>query len=151
MNARARLFAISVQKPAARFLGGAAACALLGGCVGNPLAEAQVDPRSPVAAEVPNAIRAGPDYPTFAEIPAAPKDLRPKPLYGAQAAELDRTRAQVVRETAPDTWTLSNTEGFAAQARQAAGPEVAPASPADTEAFANALRKRATPPPPPKR
>ena len=54
----------------------------------------------------------------------------------------------------PNTWTLQGgetTNAFASQGRTAAGPELAPTDPAVTEAFARELRKRATPPPPPKR
>ncbi|MET0272010.1 MAG: hypothetical protein ABW360_03375 [Phenylobacterium sp.] len=136
---------------AAGLIAGAAVAGLLSGCVGNPFEEAKVDPASPVAAEVSKLARANKDYPSFSEVPAKPTDIRPLRMYGQQARDIEVARAKLERETAPETWTLSNTEAFAAGARTAAGPEIAPADPRDTEAFANDLRQRATPPPPPKR
>ncbi len=152
MNASVRLFVNARRNGmAARLLACAGAAALLCGCVGNPFKDAKVDPRSPVAAEVAKAARANKDYPSFSEIPAKPTDVRPLRMFGQAAEEVELARARLERETAPETWTLSNTEGFAASARTAAGPELPPADPRDTEAFADELRNRATPPPPPKR
>lgn len=136
---------------AARILGALGAAALVSGCMGNPFQDAQVDPRSPVAAEVAKAARANADYPSFAEIPAVPTDVRPLAMWGRDARAAQQARAELERATAPETWSLSNTEGFAATARRQAGPEIQPASPANTDAYANELRRRATPPPPPKR
>ena len=124
---------------------------LPGGCVGNPFADAKVDPRSPVASEVARSVRADAAYPTFAAIPAVPKDLRPHRQYGVPAARIDAAAAELVRDTADDSWTLRNTEAFAAETRAAAGPDAVPGQAADTEAFAKELRRRATPPPSPKR
>ncbi|RAK52050.1 hypothetical protein [Phenylobacterium deserti] len=152
MNAPHRLF---VNARAARkavlvsFCAGAAS--LLGGCVGNPLAEAPVDPASPIAAEVTRAARMKAPYPKFTDIPKVPTDVRPLRQYGQAADELERARSQIEQATAPQTWTLENTEGFASQARRAAGPELAAPNQADSEAYANELRRRATPPPPPAR
>ncbi|WP_309604842.1 hypothetical protein [Phenylobacterium sp.] len=124
---------------------------LLSGCVGNPFADARVDPRSPVASEVARSVRPDAAYPTFASIPAVPKDLRPHRQYGVQAAGIDAAAAELVRDTADDSWTLRNTDAFAAEIRAAAGPDAVPGQAADTEAFAKELRRRATPPPSPKR
>ncbi|RAK61219.1 hypothetical protein DJ021_16115 [Phenylobacterium hankyongense] len=136
---------------AARLLACVGAAAFTSGCIGNPLAEAKIDPASPVAGEVAKLAHSNSDYPSFSEIPAKPTDLRPARMYGQAARDVDQARVQIEQATAPGTWTLNNTETFAAAARAAAGPDVAPASAADTEAFANTLRKRATPPPPPNR
>jgi hypothetical protein len=152
MNASVRLFVNAHRSPtAARLVACAGLAALLGGCVGNPFKEAKVDPASPVAAEVAKVARANRDYPTFSEIPPKPTDVRPVRMFGQAAKDIEVAGAKLERETAPETWTLSNTEGFAAGARTAAGPELPPAEQRDTEAFANELRARATPPPPPKR
>ena len=131
------------------------ACAGLGvglsACVGNPFNEAQVDPRSPVAGEVDRVARANKDYPSFSEIPQVPNDVRPLRMFGQAARQVTQARDQLERDTAPGTWTLQNTDAFAGAARAAAGPEL-PATPnADTDAFAEDLRRRATPPPPPVR
>jgi hypothetical protein len=125
---------------------------LMAACVGNPLAEAQVNPASPVAAEVAKAAHANPDFPSFNEIPPVPNDVRPLRLYGQEANDLKLAAAELERATAPGTWALTgDTEAFAARARTEVGPDLPAANPADTEAYANELRKRATPPPPPKR
>jgi hypothetical protein len=149
MNASARLFLNLHQSAAVASLAGAAL--LLGGCVGNPFADAQIDPGSPIAAEAARTARMNTDFPSFSEIPAQPNDVRPLRLFGAAAREVELARAKLERETAPETWTLNNTEAFAKTAQTAAGPEGGAQSRTDTDAFADILRKRATPPPPPKR
>jgi hypothetical protein len=148
-----RLFVNARQlRRGSRLLAAAGAAALLSGCIGNPFGEAKVDPASPVAAEVAKAAHLNADYPSFNEIPKAPKDVRPARQFGVAAQTLDQAGAALDRATAPETWTLTgDTESFAGRARGDAGPELAPANPADTEAYVKELRKRATPPPPPKR
>lgn len=132
-------------------LAATALAGLLSGCIGNPLAEAKVDPASPVAAEVTKLAHANTDYPNFNEIPAAPNDVRPLKMFGQAAGDLDAEAAKLVAATAPETWALkADTDAFAAQARREVGPELPPAN-RNTEAYAEELRKRATPPPPPKR
>lgn len=121
---------------------------LLAGCIGNPFADAEVDPASPVAAEVAKAARADTDYPSFSDIPVIPQDLRPVRLYGREAQAVKVAGAKLVRETAPETWTLKNTEAFAADAQRDAGPTYEEGPQRDPEAFARELRERATPPPP---
>lgn len=152
MNAPAHLFVNARRaRLAARLLAAACACALLSGCIGNPLKESAVDPASPVAPDVARLAYSNPDYPSFNEIPRPPADLKPAKIYGQEAAETLAARDQLIAATADNTWTLSNTQAFAARAQAAAGPDIPPASAKDTEAFAQSLRQRATPPPPPKR
>jgi hypothetical protein len=128
----------------------AGACVLTSACVGNPFEDAKVDPRSPIAAEVPKLVKADHAYPTFAAVPAKPTDVRPPRQYGVAVRAVDQAAAQLEKATADNTWTLQNTDAFAAGAQAAAGPDLAPPQPAETEAFAAAQRKRATPPPPAK-
>lgn len=154
MNASPRLFVMSRLEPLRTSLlvcvcGGA----MLSGCaISNPFATASVDPASPIAAEVAAKARASHDYPTFADIPPVPTDVRALPAFGRAATELEVAGADLTRETAPGTWTLTGTESFAGRARDIAGPE--PTGPesttAATEAFAKAQRARATPPPSPR-
>ncbi|MFI4965846.1 MAG: hypothetical protein ACHP9T_10810 [Caulobacterales bacterium] len=124
------------------------ACALLSGCVGNPFADAKVDPRSPIAAEVASSVRPDAPYPTFRGIPPLPKDVRPHRQYGVQAAAIEKQAADLAAETSDSTWTLRHTDAFAAQARSDAGPELSSDQLSDTEAFAKGAKARATPPPP---
>jgi hypothetical protein len=126
----------------------AAAGALLSGCVGNPFKGAQIDPNSPVAADVARLTRQPAKFPSFASIPKPPTDIRPLAQYGRQAQAVDAAGEAVQVATAPDTWTLQNSEAFAAAARRAAGPQLEPPTPGNAEAFAKEQRQRATPPPP---
>ena len=151
MKAPVRLFANAPSGlSAARVLACTAACAVLAGCIGNPFDAAKVDPKSPIAKDVAAATRTERSYPSFTDIPPVPKDVRPKAQYGVQAAAVETTAAALDAATAPGTWTLQKSDTFANTARQAAGPDLPPVDPAVTEAFAKDLRKRATPPPPPK-
>lgn len=126
----------------------AVVCVTLSGCVGNPFADAKVDPASPVAKDVTALTSAHAEFPKFASIPRKPDDLRPPARYGKEAASLELAAAQLIRDTAPETWTLQATDAFADTARRDAGPELAPPTAGDAEAFARSLRERATPPPP---
>lgn len=154
MNASPRLFVMSRLEPLrTSLLLCACGAAMLSGCaVSNPFATAAVDPASPIAAEVAAKARAGRAYPTFADIPPVPADVRPLPAFGRAAAELEVAGVELTRETAPGTWTLTGTEAFAGRARDIAGPEITgpDSTTAATEAFAKAQRARATPPPPPR-
>ena len=150
MYASARLFSIRSQIRAAAGLAvSVGACTLLNGCVANPFGDAQVDPRSPVAAEVARVANSTKPYPTFASIPPVPKDVRAPAQYGRQVRAIDAARDDLMAKTAPETWELTNTEAFAAGARRDAGQEAAPSDTGATAAFATTQRKRATPPPPP--
>ena len=152
MHTRSSLFVNARQPRLAAVLAvSAAGCALLSACVGNPFADAKVDPRSPIAAEVPKTVRPNAAYPTFAAIPPAPKDVRPHKQYGVAAAKVEKDAADLVAATADSTWTLNGTEAFAAQARVDAGPDLPPVQPGNTEAFVRDQKARATPPPPPPR
>ena len=149
MNAPDRIFVkLGGQPPTARLLGGLAAAALLAGCAGYPIASTRVDPKSPIAAEVAKLSTQNTDYPSFNEIPAIPTDVTPPKVLGDRARALDLAGAQLDQATAPGTWTLDNTSGFASRAHAAAGPDLGAPANTDTEAFARAARKRATPPPP---
>jgi hypothetical protein len=152
MHMRSSLFVnLRQRRLVASLVAGAAGCALLSGCVGNPFEDAKVDPRSPIAAEVAKSVHPNAAYPTFASIPPAPKDVRPHLQYGQAANRVEKDAAAVVAATDEKSWTITNTEDFAAKARTDAGPVLPPASTADTEAFAREQKARATPPPPPPR
>ena len=146
MNASRPLFP---QVPKiARLIAVAAGASLLAGCVGNPFANAQIDPASPVAADVARMTRADAKLPAFSSIPPAPTDVRPAASYGRAAASLNAAAADLIRDTGPETWSLKGTDAFAETARRDVGPELPPVTPGDAEAFARELRERATPPPP---
>lgn len=129
---------------------GVAGCALLSGCV-HPFKDAIVDPRSPVAAEVAKTVRPDAAYPTFVDFPKKPTGLRPTRQYGRDADKVNADATKLIAATADSTWTLWDTDAFAAKALADAGPVLPPVQPGDTEAFARDLKARATPPPPVKR
>jgi len=152
MNARNRKFLnVGDSLLAARFLGVAASAALLAGCVSEPIASTKVDPASPIAKEVAKLASSDKDYPSFNEIPPKPTDLRPPRIYGERAKALEVARNQLDAATAPNTWTLGQTSAFESRAHADAGPDLGAPTNTDTEAFANTIRRRATPPPPAKR
>jgi hypothetical protein len=143
MKARAGLF-VTAARPGVAL---AVACAAIaGGCAGNPFDSAKIDPTSPVAGEVSRLARANSDFPSFSEIPPVPADVRPVRLYGRAAQKAREARTELEQSTAPSSWTLQSTEAFASGARSAAGAEPAPVTSGATEAFAEDLRRRATPP-----
>ena len=90
-------------------------------------------------------------YPTFAAIPEPPTDIRPAAAWRNSIAGVKNAGARLAAETAPSTFSLSNSEDFAETTRRrldAGG--VAPteeASRAAADAFARSVRQRATPPP----
>lgn len=154
MNASPRLFVMSRLEPLrTSLLVCVCGAAMLSGCaISNPFVTATVNPASPIAAEVAAKARASHDYPTFADIPPVPADVRPLPAFGRAASDLQVAGAELVRDTAPSTWTLTGTDAFAGRARDIAGPEATgpDSTTAATEAFAKAQRARATPPPSPR-
>ncbi|WP_312164428.1 hypothetical protein [Phenylobacterium sp.] len=133
-------------------MGCAASAVLLAGCISNPFAQAKVDPNSAVAEDVARMARESRSYPSFADIPPPPARQRPVGSWGKAADQLEVAGAQLDRDTAPNTWTLSGTDRFVARARAQAGPDIgtdASTTPS-SEAFAKELRERATPPPSPR-
>ena len=107
------------------------------GCAGA----AQGEPSSPCA-EATGA------YPTFCSIPKALTDVRsPGSVHRAVIATRLAGR-DVVLSTAPSTFTLDDTAGYARRAitEAAPPPPVTTASEADADAFARAARAAAKPP-----
>ena len=103
-------------------------------------------PAAPVAAEFarPQTLT----FPDFCDIPAKPTNV---PTAQAFKTEVVRTRvagAVIVSQSAPDTFTLSDTVGFADRAKEVAAPPPPMSAPseADTEAFVNQAKAKATPP-----
>jgi hypothetical protein len=133
-------------------LAGLTACASSMSSV-SPFSPPPADPSSPVAAAANAAAKASShaNTPRFIDIPPIPTDVRTpvefKKAVGAEKVAADKLK----RDTAPSTWTLSDTESYASKARKLgkAPPSDIPtdADRAATEAFAKAARDRATAPP----
>ena len=130
-----------------------AAGALLAGCVIRP---DPIDPTSAVAAEAKAVSKAHYKTPSFRDVPPTPTDVRTAAAYKADVV------GTVVERRGLERWaaghpplTTDSTEGFAEAGRAALAPALAvqaslpsDVGTADTDAFADRLRQRATPPPP---
>ena len=120
----------------------------------EPGASAQIDPKSPAAAEVAKALENPGPWPTFAGIPQVPDDVRNSAAWKAAIEDQEAEGVYTSRTSADDTWSLTATEAFEAEARAQVNPlglhAPTDAEMAESEAYARALRKRATPPPSPK-
>ena len=111
-----------------------------------------VDPTA--AAQVNEALKNPGPWPTFAGIPQIPEDVRNSAQWRAAIEDQQAEGVYTSRNGAADTWSLTATEAFEAQAREEANPlglhAPTDAEMAESEAYARALRKRATPPPSPR-
>jgi hypothetical protein len=87
--------------------------------------------------------------PTFAQIPAAPTDVRPFVAWRSAIADLRKVGVQTAAEAHAGPWMLGGTEGWADRARAEANPPAPMTAPAqgDTDAFVREMLRRATPPP----
>jgi len=119
------------------------------GCA-SPFKTAKVDPSSPIAEATRAAARQKGHRPTFADIPAVPTDVRGPARIKAVVEAEQRAAAKLRRDAAPETFKLTDTEGYAARARaEAKAPDFGAPTDADraeTEAFAAAARGRASAP-----
>lgn len=132
------------------------AAASLCGC-GAPgrifgLTSLPVESDSPIAQDVIAASRQKGAFPRFADIPKAPTDVRPISAWRSSVTEIQKDKADVMAESATLPPAASDTEAFAAAERgRATSSSLATPAPADsahqTEAYAEALRERATLPP----
>jgi hypothetical protein len=132
----------------AGLLGSVTACVQV-----SPFATQPVDSGSPIAADVSAASVANTPFPTFANIPTAPQDVRSPEAWRKAVASALKDKRVLETQAEANPATLFNPEAFAraARARAATRPGYVPTinSRAETEAFAKDLRERATPPPPP--
>jgi hypothetical protein len=125
-------------------------------CAANPLAFGKIDQTSPVAADVTAAQQAPGPYPSFSQLPAVPKDVRPAGAWRAAVYDTWSLKRQTEAEATaiPFVLTEGEAEGWAEaeRAKIPAAEMIAPAADASgqAEAFAAAQRARATPPPSPK-
>ena len=129
--------------------GGAATCAFAG-----PFSFAPMNPASPIAAQAHEAQQHPGPYPTFAQVPPLPKDVRPVSAWRADIADTWALKRQTEAEAAAIPFTLAQGDAQPwadAELAKIPAPEMVPPSAdssQETEAFAAAARARATPPPP---
>lgn len=91
---------------------------------------------------------ATPAWPKFCSIPPSPQGVRTPAEFHAAVLSVREAGAHLERQTSPSTFTLTDTEGFAAAERHAAAPPPPMAAPGaePTESFVEKMRARATPP-----
>ncbi len=150
---------VVLKRATSRILSAAAAIAAtsVAGCIdlqkNNYFLPGGVDQSSPVAGQIAEAQRAPGPIPKFSDIPPAPTDVRPLSAWRAAVSETLAEKRTVDADNSTYPYTLANTEAFA-QAARASIPAEEAAAPSDAtpaaEAYANARRSRANPPPPPK-
>lgn len=147
----------SFWRTSGRLLISAAGLTALAACVSvpnEPYANAAVDQNSSAAAQVADGAAQNAPFPTFASIPQAPGDVRSVEGWNIAVSGTEAERAQLLAETAPSTFSLTNTEGFIAEQRSTIAYNPADVPPADqaaiSTAWAKAMRARATPPPRPR-
>jgi hypothetical protein len=153
MNADARTFWRTVRLALlASAAGGLTACAGLPEL--EPGANTALDPKSAAAPAVAAVLGDPGPWPTFARIPESPVDVRNAAAWKAAIEDQEAEGLYTSRSAAEDTWSLTATEAFEARARADANPlglqAPTDAEMAESEAYARALRKRATPPPSPR-
>lgn len=95
--------------------------------------------------------QANPAYPNFCNIPPKPTDIRPTPVLKAAVVRTRFAGAEVVRQSGPDTFSLTGTEPFAESARQEGAPPPPVTTPGGLDAEAFALQSRAKVKPPRRR
>ena len=90
-------------------------------------------------------------YPKFSDIPPIPSDVRPVSAWAVAVADIHQDKGRLNQDVAALPPVQTDTEAFAASARgQTKPPEVAappPDATEQTQAYAQSLRARATPPP----
>lgn len=86
-------------------------------------------------------------YPTFCSIPPTPTGVRQPATFKAAVFDTRFAGARLVHQTAPSTFSLGDTDAYAAAGRAEAAPPPPMTAPADAaEDFAKAARDRAKPP-----
>lgn len=109
---------------------------------------ASAQPPSQTTATISAAEKNAP-YPTFASVPPAPKDVRPLSAWKTAITDIHASGKSLAELAAAQPWTLSDTDGFAAQARVAGTPPAQVTFAADpaTGAMVAEMRARAKAPP----
>ncbi|MFN4286968.1 MAG: hypothetical protein ACK4E3_00535 [Brevundimonas sp.] len=134
-------------------LAGALGLSLCVSACASPLPFNQpVDPASPAAARIEALVAENRTYPRWADFPAAPTGLPAPYEIATEVVRLEATQDALAEAVSRIQWTLNDPEGFAESTRSRIDPSrtrpISGMSRAEYEAWARALRQRATPPPP---
>jgi hypothetical protein len=106
---------------------------------------AQAAVQDPLTAPAPAFI----PYPSFCDIPPAPKSVPSAPAFKSEVVGVRVAGRTLDERSGPDTWSLDGTEAFAAQAKREVEPPPPMTTPevGGTEAFVAKSQAAATPPP----
>ena len=112
---------------------------------------AQPCPGAPPASLPPDLVAGAREvraYPTFCSIPPTPVGVRDAAAFKGAVTNTRVAGARLVRQTAPSTFSLGDTDTYAAAGRAQAAPPPPMTTPGDATAedFAKAARERAKPP-----
>jgi hypothetical protein len=136
---------------AGRLAPAAAATCLLGACVDLPklaFSPPPIDLTSPIAKDVDAASKADKPYPKFADVPpGAPTDIRPASAWSRNIYDTLRLRREQQALEALYPQTLSGSEAWADAQKARAVPPPPPGG-SQTEDYAKTQRDRAKPPSP---
>jgi hypothetical protein len=88
-------------------------------------------------------------YPNFCDIPPAPKSVPSAASFKTDVVAVRIAGRNLDTRSGPDTWSLSGTETFAAEAKREVEPPppMTTAEPGGTEAFVKKSQAQTTPPP----
>jgi hypothetical protein len=113
----------------------------------------QIAPDSAVSKAIAEAQAHPGAYPTFAQFPKKPTDIRAAGSWDQARASLSADAAKLTA-VANQTVEMPDPDAYAKRLRATAGldaiPVPGPETAAELDAYARELRERATPPPPPK-
>lgn len=100
---------------------------------------------SPVVANAPKHGR----YPTFKQVPPAPKDVRATPAWKSAVTAVQGDGKALAEQSVAQPWTLAGTDDFAARARAEAAPPppITAANDPALDAVVAQMRARAKEPP----
>lgn len=121
----------------------------LSACASVTGGPAPIDATSPAAPQMQALLDKPAEMPRFVDIPPLPTDVRAPEAFADARSALERQGEELALATAPGTWSLEGTERFAARAQDEVsdGPAPGEQDRRATDAFADELRRRATPPP----
>lgn len=154
MNGLAREFSMTkVPAGVRKALAGVALCALCGcGSLPDPvpLTPSPIASDSPIAREVAAAAAQPQPFPTWADIPKKPADVRDAEGWRLSVNDIRATGATTEAEGRSAFTLTQGTDDFANDARRDATPPPAVTTPSETDTFLREMRARATPPPRPR-
>ncbi len=116
----------------------------------GPGAATDAGASAPLAADIAGKSANVAHWPSFCQIPQRPKNIRTGAAFKQAVVALRLAGVRLAAQSAPATFSLDDTEGFAGAARAQATPPppITPPDEQQTETFINQARALARPPGP---